>query len=103
MAHLSELFLEVNYQGDVARLYADHRLLTDDFYNGLPWSIGLRRFLNPETTGKFELHILPLRKDAPIYLELPAPAEFSPQGQLEKLDSIQLVPEYELVISTGSR
>jgi beta-galactosidase len=103
MAHLSELFLEIKYQGDVARLYSDHRLLTDDFYNGQTWSIGLRRFLDPEGTGKFELHILPLRKDAPVYLELSNPADYSARGQVEKLDSIRLVPEYELVISTGSR
>ncbi len=103
MAHLSELFLEVIYRGDVARIYADHRLLTDDFYNGLPWSIGLRRFLDQESTSKFELHILPLRKDAPVYLELPGPTDFSGREQVEKLDSIRLVPEYELVIDTGRR
>jgi hypothetical protein len=103
MSHLSELFLEIKYQGDVARLYSNHRLLTDDFYNGLTWFIGLRRFLDPENAGKFELHILPLRKDAPIYQEFPSPPEFSANGQVDRLDSIRLVPEYELVIDTGSR
>jgi hypothetical protein len=33
---LSELFLEINYQGDVARLSANHRLLNDNFSNGKP-------------------------------------------------------------------
>jgi hypothetical protein len=103
MSHLSELFLEVKYEGDVARLYEDHRLLTDDFYNGQPWSIGLRRFLDPKGAGKFELHILPLRKDAPVYLELSNPAQFSANGQAAKLDSIRLVPEYELEIKTESQ
>jgi len=103
MSHLSDLFLVIRYQGDVARLYSNHRLLTDDFYNGLTWSIGLRRFLDPGNAGKFELQILPLRKDAPIYQEFPSPAEFSANGQIDRLDSIRLVPEYELVIDTGSR
>jgi hypothetical protein len=103
MAHLSDLFLEVKYQGDVARLYANHRLLTDDFYNGQTWSIGLRRFLDSENAGKFELHILPLRKDAPVNLELPSPPDFLGKNQIDTLDSIRLVPEYELVIDTGSR
>jgi galactose-1-phosphate uridylyltransferase len=102
-SHLSELFLEVKYQGDIARLYSNHRLLTDDFYNGQTWSIGLHRFLDPEGAGKFELHILPLRKDAPVYFELSKPSDFSANGQVEKLDSMRLVPEYELVIDTGSR
>jgi hypothetical protein len=103
MAQVSELFLEVRYQGDIARLYADHHLLADDFYNGRAWSIGLRRFLNAEDAKKFELHILPLRKDAPVYMELPRPAEFSANGQTEKLESIRLVPEYQLTINTGNR
>jgi hypothetical protein len=103
MSHLSELFLEVRYQGDVARLYSNHRLLADDFFNGQTWSIGLRRFLDSQGAGNFELHILPLRKDAPIYMELSSPAEFSATGQVDKLDSIRLVPEYELVIETESR
>jgi hypothetical protein len=101
--HISELFLEVKYQGDLARLYSNHRLLTDDFYSGQTWTIGLRRFLDAENAGKFELHILPLRKDAPVYFELPSPADFSAKGQVEKLDSVRLIPEYELVIDTGSR
>ena len=38
---LSELFLEVSYEGDLARLTANHKLLDDDFYNGKPWMVGL--------------------------------------------------------------
>ena len=98
---LSELFLEVNYEGDLARLSANHRLLDDDFYNGEPWSVGLSRFLAPDGSGNFDLSILPLRKDAPVYFELPQPSQFGPNGQIDNLDSIRLVPEYQLVVTTG--
>ena len=98
---LSELFLEVNYEGDLARFSANHRLLDDDFYNGKPWMVGLSRFLAPNGSGSFELSILPLRKDAPVYFELPEPLQFAPNGQIDKLDSLRLVPEYQLVITTG--
>ena len=37
---LSELFLEVDYKGDLARLYGKSQLLDDNFYNGKPWMIG---------------------------------------------------------------
>ncbi len=50
---LSELFLEVKYEGDVARLTANRKLLDDDFYNGKPWMVGLERFLAPNGSGKF--------------------------------------------------
>ncbi len=98
---LSELFLEVKYEGDLARLSANHKLLDDDFYNGEPWMVGLSRFLARNGSGNFDLSILPLRKDAPVYFELPAPVQFEKNGQIDKLDSIRLVPEYQLVITTG--
>jgi beta-galactosidase len=103
MDGLSELFLEINYRGDVARLYSAHRLLLDDFYNGEPWSIGLRRFLDVDSANTLELSILPLRKDAPIYIESPNHLDFAPNGQVSTLEGVSLVPEYQLVIDSGSR
>ncbi len=100
---LSELFLRVEYQGDVARFSAGQRLLVDDFYNGLAWEIGLRRFLDSKTSNSFELSILPLREDAPVYFETPGDPDFSHNGQIVKLDSVSLVPEYQLVLTPGSR
>jgi hypothetical protein len=103
---VSELFLEVKYQGDVARLSANHKLLDDDFWNGKSWMVGLARFLAPNGQGSFELSILPLRKDAPVYFELngfelAGPPHFAANGQIEKLESLRLVPEYQLEIEMG--
>src|SRR6185436_4409540 len=42
-SEVSDVLLRIRYQGDVARLYAGNRLITDDFYKGTPWEIGLRR------------------------------------------------------------
>ena len=100
---LSDLFLEVQYQGDVARLSTEHQLLDDNFYNGKPWMIGLKRFLAPDRPSTFELSILPLRSDAPVYFELARPPQFGPDGQIDKLDDIRLVPEYQLVIDAGGK
>lgn len=100
---LSELFLRVDYQGDVARLSTGDRLLDDNFYNGKPWMIGLKRFLAPDRPSTFELSILPLRKDAPVYFELARPPQFNSGGQVVKLDDIRLVPEYQLAIDAGGK
>jgi len=100
---LSELYLRVGYQGDVARLSVGRRLLLDDFYNGLDWEIGLRRFLDPARSNSFELSILPLRKDAPVYFETPNDPDFSLNGQTVKLDGASLVPEYQLVLQPAGR
>jgi len=103
MSDLSGLFLEVDYSGDVAQLSAAHRLLTDDFYDGYPWLVGLGRFLNPKGATTFELSILPLRKDAPVYFELPKPLSFPPNGQIDRLDGLRLVPEYQLILNSPGK
>ncbi len=103
MNGLSELFLDIKYEGDVARLSSAHKLLTDDFYNGEDWQIGLGRFLDSRGTSTFELSILPLRKDAPVYFEISGDPDFSADGQIVKVDSMKLVPEYQLVIGAGNR
>jgi hypothetical protein len=105
---LSELFLEVKYQGDVARLSAGGKLLDDDFYNGRPWLVGLSRFLAPHAASTFELSVLPLRKDAPVYFELASPMSFPATGQsatnqIDRLGSLTLVPEYQLALDASAR
>ena len=102
MDDVDELFLEVNYQGDVARLSADNKLLDDNFYNGHPWLAGLGRFLRPQAPNTFELSILPLRKDAPVYFEMRKPVSFPPNGQIDQLDGLNLVPEYQLILNTSA-
>ena len=98
---LSELYLQVGYHGDVARLTAGNELLDDNFYNGQLWSIGLRRFID-RGIHSFQLNVLPLRSDAPVYLEQGQRPAFGKNGQIGKLDDLRLVPEYELVLSSGS-
>lgn len=97
---LSDLFLKIDYVGDVARLQNGSHLLTDDFCNGLPWSIGLRRFLEADAAGNLTLEILPLKKDAPIFWERKFMLDFAADDQLVRLDKISLVPQYELVIES---
>ena len=94
---VNDLFLEAAYVGDIARLMSKQKLLTDNFYNGMPWEIGLRRFRNRFDEGGIELQILPLRNDSPIFLEdkfrLP-PGD----GQVVNLKSLTVVPQYQLII-----
>jgi hypothetical protein len=103
MNGLNDLYLRINYTGDVARLYLGDHLLDDDFYNGRPWTIGLKRFLAAQGPTNFELNILPLRKDAPVYFETATPPEFGANGQAVSLDSVTLVPEYQLEIDATGR
>lgn len=96
---LSNLFLNIAYQGDEARLYDGSKLLTDNFFNGEIWTVGLRRFVVPHRPAAFNLEILPLRADAPIYLESGKKPLIPSGGQIGSLESIQLIPEYQLTIT----
>ena len=62
---LHSSLLTINYQGDVARLYADGKLIDDNFYNGRPFQYALWRL--PKDCHQLELRILPLQKDMPVY------------------------------------
>jgi beta-galactosidase len=93
----AKIFLRITYQGDVARLYADGKLLTDNFYNGTPWLIGLDRVPCREW-DRLKVKILPLRNQAPIYLPDGARPAPSPNGQLVNLKAVQAFPEYETVV-----
>lgn len=57
--------LEIDYRGDVARIYADGHLVADNFYNGRPMLLGLWRL--PQDCREIELRILPLQPDMPVY------------------------------------
>lgn len=64
-AQADSVFLEINYEGDCARVYADGKLVEDNFWNGKPMLVRVSDLV----AKKIELRILPLRKDAPIYLQ----------------------------------
>ena len=79
--------------------YLGDRLVADDFYFGRPWEIGLRR-LAPEVMAKgLRLKILPLRKDAPIYLPLERWPNFGAADEIVEVRSIRSVVEYEVTVS----
>ena len=98
MQGLSNLFLRIDYRGDLARFYSDDKLLTDNFFNGEPWTIGLKRFLDARGGGAFTLDILPLRGDEPVYFEFPRKPGFRAQDQADSLKDLRVIPEYRLEI-----
>jgi hypothetical protein len=103
-AGLSNVYLRVRYAGDMARLSSQGRLLDDDFYNGSPWKIGLKRFLPSAFAAGLELQVLPMpRCDKLIYLDPAVWAQMNAQGQTLRMDGVELVPEYEVVAGEGLR
>jgi beta-galactosidase len=95
----SDLILRVHYTGDVARFFIGGKLVVDDFYNGLPLEIGLRRHAADLKDGELTLAILPLRQDAIngtkplIYLSSDAARpDFAGEPDIVRLDRVELMP-----------
>jgi len=96
---VDNLFLQIDYDGDVARLMSAGKLLDDNFYNGKSWRVGLDRFRQQIAKGGLELEILPRRADAPIFLERRYRDPNVKSGQIDQIDqmrSVKLVPQYKL-------
>ena len=98
---LSDLFLKIDYIGDVARLYAGERFLDDNFYNGTAWEVGLKRVGSEDLERGLKLEVLPLRENAPVYLPADAWPPFPPSGETAGIRTISASPEYEVIIEAG--
>ena len=79
------LLLNIDYRGDVARLYADGKLVDDNFYYGRPFQYALWRL--PKDCRQLELRILPLQKDMPVYF--PREADTNPGEQVNQITIIK--------------
>jgi beta-galactosidase len=88
--------LRFHYVGDVARVMLDGKFITDDFYNGNAFDIGLRRHAPGILDGDLCIAILPFRKDAPIYLAGKARHNFGSADSLASLQSVEIIQHYQL-------
>lgn len=64
----AELYITVDYSGDMAELFDGDRLLSDRFYNGRPYKVSLRQLGSPKT---LTLRIAPAVAER--YFDVPAP------------------------------
>jgi len=83
--------LRIRYIGDVARLTLNGKLIADNFYAGREFDLGLRRYGQGILSGDLQLEILPLRQDAPVYVEPRNRPDFGTNRSLLKLESVGLV------------
>jgi hypothetical protein len=94
----ADTLLRIHYVGDVARVYLGGRLINDDFYNGAPLEIGLRRYAGELKNTELTIAILPLRRDAItgakplIFLPATAQPDFAGKDSVVRLDAAEIVP-----------
>ena len=96
---LDDAFLDIDWVGDIGRLFASETLIDDRFYDGRHWRVGLKR-QRASIGGPLTLAVMPLRADAPIYLDerVKRPAT----GQAAEARSVTIQPQYRLTLTTGN-
>ena len=95
-----ELFLMVDYEAEEAKILKDSEVLTDNFYTGQEWEIGLKRYYDRfgESDGSFDLtcKLEPLYENAGIYLQKwPKMTD----GSACEINNIHLTAQYRIKIS----
>ncbi len=95
---VADAFLKIDYQGDIARLFSDADMLDDEYFYGPAWTIGLKRFKS-EIAHPLTLTVMPLRKDAPIYLDDAVKAKLPDTDQIARVNGVTVVPQYALKIT----
>lgn len=98
-AGLNDIFMRVDYTGDTAMGFLDGNLVTDEFYKGHTWDIGLKRFLSAKDHN-FGFYFRPILPDAPYLIDLPDSVrdESAKDKELLKINSIKFIPEYKTTI-----
>ncbi|HVU70452.1 MAG TPA: hypothetical protein VHD63_25230, partial [Ktedonobacteraceae bacterium] len=105
LAGIDDAYLIIDYLGDVGHAYLDGRLIHDHFANGLPWEIGLKRFLVPGEKRELILRISPLTSKTTALSYFPTGMTFRPVvdgNAVSEVRSITILPEYHLTLARRS-
>lgn len=99
-AGVDDIFLNIDYIGDTGMGFLNGDLVADDFYKGIPWQIGLKRFIEAKQYSDFGFYFRPLYKDSPFLADLPKPvAELaSKSAETLQINSVTFIPEYKATI-----
>ncbi len=102
-ANKADLLLRLHYTGDVARVLVAGKFVLDDYANGAPFDISLRRHAEALKDGELTVAILPIQKGAPIYFSSPsALPDFGDRPAVANLYKAELLTRYTAEI-TGLR
>jgi hypothetical protein len=99
MAGLNQLYLHVNYNGDIGELRFGHKLISDNFNNFTPWQIALKQFGDQIEGQQLKFELFPFKPDFKIFFD-----KAISKDEIEKTDikDIQFVPEYGIDLLLGN-
>lgn len=100
LSGLNDIFLQFDYIGDVGSLFLGGRLIADNYSNGTPWRIGLKRFWSEALAHGLVARFWPLRKGQMQNISTPMANRMEFEGQEDwRLLSFTVIPEYAVRVS----
>lgn len=99
LTNVGDAWLRIEYEGDLARLYSGSLLLDDHFYNGETWVVSLKRLASSVKDGVLTLAIMPLRSDAPVYIQHKPTFDLNGQACAVRNVTISVIYSLEVVVS----
>jgi beta-galactosidase len=97
-----DAFLRIDYLGDTGQAYLDGQLVGDHFANGLPWEIGLKRFVIPGEERELILRISPLTRNSTALSYFPTGMAFRPVADgnaVSEVHALTALPEYHITLA----
>ncbi|MBN1517007.1 beta-galactosidase [Candidatus Sumerlaeota bacterium] len=91
-----DLLLRVWHTGDVARFTLDGKLLTDNFYNGKPFDLGLKHYAPEIYHGLLQFEALPMRQDAPILIPAEAQPDFEEKQSALEIHRMEIIKRHTI-------
>ena len=100
LSGLNDLFLNIDYTGDTGMGFLDGELVTDEFWKGTLWQIGLRKFYPAAASKEMVFYFRPVSENA-SYLDDILPEnrpDFSHSKQVLDIRKISFTPEYRVTV-----
>ena len=99
---ISDAFLQIEYDGDTCGAYIDGQLVADNYNNGTPWLIGLKRFIPQVIEHGLVLAFRPLNRGTLKNISSPMASRAVFEGeQLFELKKVSLLPEYAVRLESA--
>lgn len=97
MDGVKDMLLRLRYTGDIAHAFLNGRMVSDNFYNGAPWEIGLRELAGELRDRELVIAVTPLKEGANVNVDSPMAGRMEEvEKQTAGLDSAELCPVYEI-------
>ncbi|WP_440119219.1 beta-galactosidase [Paenibacillus sp. QZ-Y1] len=98
---VDDVFVEIDYEGDVAGAYLHNRLLTDHIHYGQSWKIGLKESRHLLDDHVLSLSITPIRRGTTESYVNQAYIERFEGLEIGRFNHIQVIPHYRIGLVLG--